>query len=75
MRIIKEDKNNKNFFMIEITDDQYKLKEILYKLYELDVIGSNLFPDLQGFSESLGIYLAFPKILKPQHEELKKLYK
>ena len=78
MRIIKEDRNNKNFFMIEITEDEdnkVDLKEILYKLYELDVMGSNLFPDLQGFSKSLAIYLAFPEILKPQHEKFKILYK
>ena len=79
--MFEEDENNTNFFMIEITEDKdneenkVDMKEILYKLYELDVIGSNIFPDLQGFAESLATYVAFPEILSPQYEEFKELYK
>ena len=61
-----------------ISVDAKKRNEMLKELYDRNISRSALFPDLQGFAESLKGYLAFPefvKIYKSDHQGGKQQHK
>jgi hypothetical protein len=49
-------------FVIKI--DAKKRNRMLRELYDRNISRASLFPDLQGFAESLKLYLAFPEFIK-----------
>ena len=63
----KEEGRKANFIKFVFTDrcGMEARKKILYNLYKMNISQATLFPGLEGFSKSLRMFFAFPKVLDP----------
>ena len=68
-----EDKVKDNFKTISFTG--IKREEVLTILHRMNINQATLFPDLQGFAESLGLYSSMPDVIISEGQELCKSHK